>query len=221
MGIPVSTQYSLLFNNNSSYFYEGNIVNKNRGTAKADQNFIEDYVNGMSPSPKSFYYKEIDKNSIYYNDQTLQRTYDIVDHEISYDWKISGDGKKIGNYSCLKATTNFRGRDYTAYFTEDIPLPYGPNKWFGLPGLILEIYDNDYLYHAQALNVNLSTTDLLGFIEKIKNKKFISYKTFLNKMCEDMDEFASIMQSRLPKGLSNFKAQLPKDPLEILEITCN
>ena len=35
----------------------------------------------------------------------------------------------------------FRGRDYIAWYTEEIPYPYGPYKFSGLPGLITCIYD--------------------------------------------------------------------------------
>jgi len=44
-------------------------------------------------------------------------------------------------YLCHKATTRFRGRDYIAWYTEEIPFPYGPFKFGGLPGLIACIYD--------------------------------------------------------------------------------
>ncbi len=223
MGMSTSIDYSLFFNKNFSLFYQKNKNESNKNETTTKQNFIEEYINSMPPSPERFYYKKSNSNSIYYNDQTLQRTYDIVDHDISYDWKISNETKKVGNFSCIKATTRFRGRDYTAYFTTDIPLPFGPNKWFGLPGLILEIYDNDYLYHAQVATIHLGTinTILNDLHKEVNNKNFITHKTFLKKVCEDKDEFASIMQSRLPKGISNFTAHTPSNPLEIIEIPCN
>ena len=51
-----------------------------------------------------------------------------------------GDSTILG-YPCHKATTRFRGRDYVAWYTEEIPFPYGPFKFGGLPGLITCIYD--------------------------------------------------------------------------------
>lgn len=61
------------------------------------------------------------------------------------DWTLRPEKKKILSYSCQRATTNFRGRDYEAWFTNDIPISNGPWKFGGLPGLILsikEIQDN-------------------------------------------------------------------------------
>ena len=57
------------------------------------------------------------------------------------DWTLRPEKKEILSYSCQRATTTFRGRDYEAWFTNDIPIPNGPWKFGGLPGLILSIKD--------------------------------------------------------------------------------
>jgi len=57
------------------------------------------------------------------------------------DWQIEEDTKIIGGYSCQKATTRFKGRNYEAWFCPEIPMPYGPWKLHGLPGLILSAKD--------------------------------------------------------------------------------
>lgn len=57
------------------------------------------------------------------------------------NWKITGDTASFAGLHCQKATTHFKGRDYTAWFCPDIPFHGGPWKLSGLPGLILEAYD--------------------------------------------------------------------------------
>jgi GLPGLI family protein len=56
-------------------------------------------------------------------------------------WKITNDTVSFAGLHCQKATTHFKGRDYTAWFCPDIPVHGGPWKLSGLPGLILEAYD--------------------------------------------------------------------------------
>src|SRR6218665_698056 len=71
----------------------------------------------------------------------LKRGFIVIDDNLKYNWKITSETKKIQNYTCYKATTSFRGNNFEAWFTPDIPLNIGPWKWYGLPGLILEAYD--------------------------------------------------------------------------------
>lgn len=67
--------------------------------------------------------------------------YYVAEKTPKIKWKLEKETKQIGSFTAYKATCNFRGRNYTAWYILDIPLPYGPWKLQGLPGLILEGYD--------------------------------------------------------------------------------
>lgn len=56
-------------------------------------------------------------------------------------WKILPDKKKIDQFDVQKATLDFGGRSWTAWFSQDFPFQDGPYKFQGLPGLILEMED--------------------------------------------------------------------------------
>ncbi len=58
-----------------------------------------------------------------------------------FNWQLEEGEESIAGYVCKKATTSFAGRDYIAWYTPDISIADGPYKFFGLPGLILTIYD--------------------------------------------------------------------------------
>ena len=57
------------------------------------------------------------------------------------NWKIAPEKKKLGEFNVQKATAEFAGRSWIAWFTTDVPIQDGPYKFSGLPGLIVEIYD--------------------------------------------------------------------------------
>ena len=64
-----------------------------------------------------------------------------VEEDQKPEWKILQDKQKIGEYNAQKATTNFGGREWVAWFSTDIPFQDGPYKFYGLPGLIVTIED--------------------------------------------------------------------------------
>jgi GLPGLI family protein len=73
--------------------------------------------------------------------ESLMSSYLIEEPFPAIKWKISGDTLTVGNLHCQKATTHFRGRNYTAWFCPELPYRSGPWKLSGLPGLIVEAYD--------------------------------------------------------------------------------
>lgn len=56
-------------------------------------------------------------------------------------WQILPETQKIENYNCQKATANFGGRIWEAWFSKELPFPDGPYKFHGLPGLIVKLED--------------------------------------------------------------------------------
>ena len=95
--------------------------------------------------------------------------FDMQDWSYEEDWEkpewiITDETKEIIGYQCFKATTNYRGRVWTAWFTPEIPLQDGPWKLCGLPGLILEAEDNHNEYHFVANGLKQSGLADVGFL---------------------------------------------------------
>ncbi len=62
-------------------------------------------------------------------------------------WELTSETKEILGYSCRKAVATFKGRDWEAWYTDQIAVPVGPWKLDGLPGLVCEAYDTEKHYH--------------------------------------------------------------------------
>ena len=75
-------------------------------------------------------------------------------------WELLTDTMTILSYSCQKAVCNFKGRDFEAWFTPEIPRSEGPWKLQGLPGLILKVADSQGHYSFEC-------TGLINAEEKI------------------------------------------------------
>lgn len=66
------------------------------------------------------------------------------------EWKLTADTLTLLGYRCTRATTQFKGRQWTAWFTPDIPVSEGPWKLCGLPGMILKAEDAEGHYRFAA-----------------------------------------------------------------------
>jgi len=95
-------------------------------------------------------------------------------------WELTGRSKKILNYACDEAKTTFRGRNYIAYFTTNLPFKSAPWKFHGLPGVMLEVYSTD-----KKVKMTVNTLKQGKNLGKIKNpfrkKKRISWEDFKKK----------------------------------------
>ncbi|OJV87187.1 MAG: hypothetical protein BGO34_12615 [Bacteroidia bacterium 44-10] len=69
------------------------------------------------------------------------------------DWQVTDSLKTILGYNCQQVVCDFRGRHWTVWFTPDIPVSNGPWKLGGLPGLIMEAYDDNHHYHFYIVGV--------------------------------------------------------------------
>ena len=108
-------------------------------------------------------------------------------------------------YTCHKAVADFRGREWIAWYAPELPLSYGPWKLCGLPGLILEAYDNklEYKYTATEIMEDSGNIVLYHMADKkyIKTNRIdylraLDGQTFImNEMAKDID-FAAFATDR-------------------------
>ena len=99
-------------------------------------------------------------------------------------WELHPDTMTVLSYPCLKATCRFKGRDYTAWYTPDIPVSDGPWKLHGLPGLIVKAEDSRGHFAFTCTGVE-QCRDAKPILIHTQNREKLSRKE-LNKMYERM-----------------------------------
>lgn len=105
----------------------GNIsIKLDRGSSKA-----------TSPLDYFFFAKE----NKFYTKERILNNYLVEEDAPKIDWKISKDTASFSGIHCQKATAYFKGRNWIAWFAPELPFQSGPWKLNGLPGLIIEAYD--------------------------------------------------------------------------------
>ena len=123
------------------------------------------------------------------------------------DWKLQPETKNIGNFKAHKATTKFRGRKYTAWYTLEVPLPYGPWKLQGLPGLILEAYDEKkemYLYF-KSLEYPTKNNTRITQVHRLKSE---------GKGWKTIDDFENMMRKSLIKAYNGMVLRAERNGTE-------
>lgn len=198
----VNSNYELYFNNKESIYI------LNRDSSQVDTNSSGKFSKFIpqQQSDPPFYYKKLNNKEVIYNSKTTLKQYVVKDDSLNLNWEIHKENRIIGNYECSKATTEFRGRKYTAWFTSKISVDYGPRKFSGLPGLILEIYDDKGVYRAYASQIKINNTkNTEEVLKKINLSNPISYNDFLNKRCDDALEFKKLIESKMGRGASRLR----------------
>ncbi|MCG2614056.1 GLPGLI family protein [Terrimonas sp. NA20] len=111
------------------------------------------------------------------------------------NWKISNDTRKIDTYTCQRATGEYAGRVYTAWFTPELSFSTGPWKLSGLPGLILEAEDDKQEVKFVFKSINKDTTEHTG----TERRKLVKVTDVAFRRAEDayFQNPSASMQSQL------------------------
>lgn len=114
-------------------------------------------------------------------------------------WEITNESKVKDGKPLFKATTQYGGRNWVAWFDLAIPATDGPYIFRGLPGLIVEVHDTDFIHHFTFEGLLDEKIEEKYFeIEKKKYYQKISYKNFLEYREEAMENHYDFYNKNSP-----------------------
>lgn len=114
------------------------------------------------------------KNRIKDLKETLGKKYLIEDDLPKYKWKILNEIKEVEGFLCMKAETYDEAKDQVihAWFADGIMFSGGPEGYYGLPGMILELDINDGDAIITATKITLTPDEVkLPVPKKMKGKQ--------------------------------------------------
>ncbi len=145
--------------------------NKNRSNFNID-------MRGLPSSKFKFLIIQTTDNSEFYESVgTALLSYNTP---VIRDWKLIDETKVINSFHCKKAEVHYKGRDWTAWYSMEIPFPYGPYKFSGLPGLIVKITDKTGDYDFELVK-SVSSAKLKGRIITINKRHYQNAKLVTKK----------------------------------------
>ena len=149
-------------------------------------------------------YKNIKEERFSSQRDMMGKTFLVKDKLNKLEWKLEDETKKIGNYTCFKATITRKVRNFvvsdeqegeehpeereitiTAWYTPEIQISNGPATYWGLPGLILET--NDGSQSILCSKIVLNPKKKIEITEPTKGK-VVSEEKFAKIMEQKMKE---------------------------------
>lgn len=115
-------------------------------------------------------------------------------------WEITNEAKQIDGYTCVKAIRDNLGWDsrgnerrfpIVAWFCPELPFPFGPMKYGGLPGLILELQTHLVLYAAKSITLG-NDVDM----PPLPDLERMTEKSYYEKLDERIKEMGRRRQNR-------------------------
>jgi GLPGLI family protein len=141
-----------------------------------------------------FLYRNFEKERVTDVMEMLGKTHLVEDSLQVPVWRIGNQVREIAGHMCLNATTtdSTKGQTITAWFAQDIPVQAGPERYFGLPGLILELDINGGDVIVEATSVTMQPVAELLNVPKVKKPKRLDEKGYQlllkNYIAEQMKE---------------------------------
>jgi len=158
----------------------------------------------------------------------------IVKQDIDLKWKLENEFSKILNYDVQKATTEFAGRKWSAWFTKEIPIQDGPYKFKNLPGLILKVEDfnKNHTFELKGIKNGVAEFDYPNmnnykeynlsddqFVKKYKNYRKNPTADLVGKIPDHRDSNGNFRTSaQIIRELNNQWLELFKNDNNIIEI---
>ena len=203
--------YTLSFTQTESTWKQDASLGSGPATASSGGSVFMVASNGEG----STLYKNVAGN--YLREQEMMgKEYLIKDKAEPFEWELSEETKKIGNYTAQKAsfTKIVDSRQFstgmtemenvkdtiqvTVWFTPEIPVSHGPEYYFGLPGLILEVQNQGRTLICDKIELNPSADPVV--IERPSKGKEITLAEFKKIQEEGMKQMMNRYQGKPGSG---------------------
>lgn len=133
-------------------------------------------------------------NRVPYTSQVIEYTENTPAPAWTY---VPGDTATVMGYHCHAAKCNYGGREWKVYYTNDIPLPYGPWKLNGVKALVLKAEDSEHNFVFEAEGLTQKTQPIIRYDWNRKTMNKENWKRFENEMYQNAGAFVRNTGARI------------------------
>lgn len=170
---PKKTQYKNYdcYRRDSTFSY----LNKEKAT-KGD---IWKIFNHYPKSHSDYIIRDLSTGEMEVHESIVIDHYVYKEPRIDFEWELYDDTLTICGHLCHQATCFFRGREWTAWYADDITQSEGPWKFYGLPGLILQVEDSKREHIFTSISIRYANVG--NNIIQLLRDDFKTTRTWLSK----------------------------------------
>lgn len=158
--------------------------------------------------------------------KVLVQRYWYSDRMDTLEWTLTDDTLSVGSYLCYGALCTFRGREWRAWYTPEIPSMDGPWKLTGLPGLILKAEDSAKEFTFESIGVVhlIPKVEIFNPLESNKSVYIeTDRKTYLQIKRKSVEDIKGSITSQGMTILSvvdekGVESQIPKRVMNSIEL---
>jgi len=183
----VSTYKQLLFTADASIFLKYENLEKQSANEMNFTNASGGNIAIKMKEANNEFFRNIAKGKTVEKIEFMSKDFIISEPKVEFAWKITGEIKTILDYTVMKATIEDTAGVIEAWFTTQIPVPAGPDKYGNLPGLILELSLEGGKRIFTATNINLNNVEEKLIVAPNKGKN-VSREEFEKIRAEKMKE---------------------------------
>ena len=121
---------------------------------------------------RTYVYKNYPKGKITVTDGISLQDYIYEDEINAQNWEVLDSTSIVLDYVCQLAKCSFRGRVWSAWFASEIPVSEGPWKFCGLPGLIMNVFDESKQYEFTILGMEKKEEPIVFTKSCVGSRKF-------------------------------------------------
>jgi len=192
-------EFTLTFDNVSSSWKE--VESLGGGPASAQSGGARIMI--MDGSGSALLYKNTQEGKLEQGTELMGKLFLVKDELPHFEWQLTDETKQIGHYTCQKAIYKRVGesRQFSpgskemevrmdtiqieAWFTPEIPVSHGPENYWGLPGLIMELSSGNRTMICSKIVLNPKEE---VNIERPKKGKVLNREEFQAMQEEKMQE---------------------------------
>ncbi len=169
-------------------------------------------------------YKNLKEKTLLFEDDFMGKEFLVSDALVDWNWQLTSETKKIGDYNCYKAVSVIpvsaeEMQEYEklkkqneaqqtsfitmsepeplttiAWYTTEIPISQGPAGYYGLPGLILEVQEKSKVILCSKVSLNSASKFAINKPKKGRKVTQNEYDTIVNDKLESMKDSNGAIQ---------------------------